>query len=187
MKNKNINKKRVNKNLQKKILKMAEIDQKLRKSGEFNFKKMRKIDKKNTKEMKKIIKERGWPGKSLVGAKASASAFLLVQHADYDLNFQKMCLSLIKQAVKRNDTSKWQIAYLTDRILMNQKNKQIYGTQFSFDKKLEKVIPYPIKNKKRFNELRKSFGLEPFEKYKKKVEKNTRILLKLKKKLSQKR
>lgn len=178
--------KKINKELQQKILKMAEIDQKLRKSGEFNFKKIRKIDRGSTKEMKKIIKKYGWPVKSLVGATASASAFLLVQHADRDLKFQKMCLGLIKQAVKRNDASKWQIAYLTDRILMNQKKKQVYGTQFSFNKKLEKVIPYPIKNKKRFDKLRNSFGLEPFEKYKKKVEKNTRALLRLKKKLSQK-
>jgi len=163
--------KKINKELQNKILKMAEVDQKVRKSGKFDIKKIRKIDRKNTKEMKKIIKGYGWPTISLVGKRASARAWLLVQHADRDLAFQKMCLTLIKKAAKNNDVSKWQIAYLTDRILTNRKKKQIYGTQIRFNKETEIVTPYPIKNPKKVNKLRKSFGLESLEKYIKKVTK----------------
>src|SRR3989344_5360260 len=148
-------KNKINKELQEKVLKMAEIDQVVRKTGKIDFKKMGEIDRKNTKEMKKIIREYGWPVKSLVGAKASARAWLLVQHADRDLDFQKMCLNLIKKAARENDISKWQIAYLTDRILMNQKKKQIHGTQIRFDKETGIVTPYPIKNLKKADKLRK--------------------------------
>lgn len=171
MKNKKTNRKQLNRKLKSKILKMAEIDQRVRKSKKFDLEKMKEIDRKNTKEMKEIIKEHGWPGISLVGKRASAKAWLLIQHADLDLAFQKKSLNLIKKAVKRKDASKWEIAYLTDRILMNQKKKQIYGTQIRFDKETGEVTSYPIKNPKRINKLRKSFGLEPLEKYLNKVEK----------------
>lgn len=167
---------KINKELQKKILKMAEIDQRVRKSKNLDLKKMREIDRKHTKEMKKIIKEYGWPTVSLVGKKASARAWLLVQHADRDLEFQKKCLNLIKEGVKEKDVSKWQIAYLTDRILMNQKKKQIYGTQIHFNKETGIVTPYPVKNLKEVNKLRKFFDLEPLEKYIKKVTKINRKL-----------
>lgn len=174
---KKISKAKMNRNLQKKILKMAEVDQRIRKTRRLDFKKMREIDRKNIKEIKKIVKEYGWPVKSLVGAKASARAWLLIQHADRDLKFQKMCLGLIKKAAKRHDVSKWQIAYLTDRILMNQKKKQIYGTQIKLNKKTKEIIPHSIKDSKNLDKLRKSFGLEPFEKYIKKLTEINRKLL----------
>lgn len=43
--------------------------------------------------MKKIVKKHGWPGISLVGKKASVGAWLLAQHADRDLRFQKNVLN----------------------------------------------------------------------------------------------
>lgn len=168
--------KKINKELQKKIFKMVGIEQRIRKSRGLDLKKMKQIDQKNTKEMKKIIKEYGWPVISLVGKRASAGAWLLVQHADRNLEFQKMCLNLIKKAAGGNNVSKWQIAYLTDRILMNQKKKQVYGTQIRFNKETGIVTPYPIKNPKKVNKLRMSFELEPLEKYIKKVTKINRKL-----------
>lgn len=49
----------------------------------------KKIDKKNTLKIKKIIERYDWPTINLVGKKASKNAWLLVQHADHDVKFQK--------------------------------------------------------------------------------------------------
>jgi len=87
----------MNKQLKIKILKMVEIDQKMRSGLKKGGKWENKIDVKNTREMKKIVKKYGWPDIDLVGEEGSNGAWLLVQHADLDVEFQKKCLKLIKK------------------------------------------------------------------------------------------
>ena len=78
----------------------------------------------------------------------------------------KKCLKLLKDEYNKNpkNIDKANIAYLTDRILVAEKKKQIFGTQFYINKK-NKLIPRPIKNKKAINQRRKEYNLEPIEKY----------------------
>ena len=47
---------------------------------------------------KLIVKTIGWPTIQQVGAKASHMAWSIVQHADFDLNFQKMVLDVLRKA-----------------------------------------------------------------------------------------
>ena len=159
----------LNKKLAKKILDMVKIDQKIRKAKKIDLKKMKQIDEKSTSEMKEVIKEYGWPGKSLVGDKGADGAWLLVQHADHDLQFQKKCLRLLMKAVKIEEAKKSHLAYLTDRVLMHEKRKQLYGTQFKIDKKSNTVLPFPITDRENLEERRKSMGLQSFRKYEKLV------------------
>jgi hypothetical protein len=91
----------MNKKLEKIINKMVEIDQKMRKKAMKTGILNKKIDKKNTLKMKKIIKQYGWPTISMVGEKASKNAWLLVQHADHDVEFQKKCLKLMGSIYKK--------------------------------------------------------------------------------------
>src|SRR5438552_10221588 len=86
-------------------------------------------DAKNTARMKEIIAAHGWPGKSLIGTNGAHDAWLLVQHADRDRNFQRRCLDLLKEAVAHGEASGKDLAYLTDRVLLAEGKKQIYGTQ----------------------------------------------------------
>ena len=83
------------KSLANKLIRMARADQEVRMSWLKNssFKKsVKEIDKKNLSELKGVIKNYGWPTVPLVGSRASNAAWLLVQHADSDLEFQKHCL-----------------------------------------------------------------------------------------------
>jgi len=57
------------------------------------------IDQHNTERLKQIVAEHGWPGRSLVGEDGADAAWLLAQHADRDLAFQKQCLDLLRAAV----------------------------------------------------------------------------------------
>lgn len=150
----------MNKKIAKKINKMAKIDQEACKTGTFNL----ALAKKNTDEMKKIINKFGWPSTKLVGKKASHFAWLLVQHADHDVKFQKNCLALMEK-----NTIDW--AYLTDRILVNKGKPQIYGTQFYKDF-TDKLVPRPIKNLTGLDKRRKSLGLQSFKLYKKQMTQN---------------
>ena len=53
--------------------------------------------------IRKIVKEHGWPGISLVGEDGSRAAWLVVQHMDGDLDFQRSCLALMQEAWDRGE------------------------------------------------------------------------------------
>jgi hypothetical protein len=128
------------------------------------MRKMAEIDRNNTKRMKEIVDKHGWPGKSLVGEDGAQSAWLLVQHADADRDFQKHCLTLMKAAPK-GEVSSQNLAYLTDRVLVGEKKKQLYGTQFH--QRDGELVPQPIEDEVNVDKRRKEVGLQPLAEYKK--------------------
>ncbi len=155
----------MNKSLQQKILRMVKQDQKMRMSGKWNS----KVDIKNTQEMKKIVSKYGWPDINLVGKKGSEGAWILVQHADLDVKFQEKCLKLIKEKLKDKKVLSANYAYLKDRVNVNRKRPQVFGTQFYLNKN-NKLVPRPIRDRKNLDKRRKKYGLESFSKYKKMME-----------------
>jgi hypothetical protein len=120
-------------------------------------KKMQEIDQRNTAWLKAVIDKHGWPGKSLVGEEGAHNAWLLVQHADLDRDFQKRSLELLKEAVKKGEASGKDLAYLTDRVLVGEKKKQLYGTQFTT--KDGELVPSPIEDEANVDSRRKEVGL----------------------------
>ncbi len=118
--------------LAREINEMAEIDQNMRKReiiepGFWDD----SIDEGNTKRMKEIISGIGWPTISKVGEEASTDAWILVQHADHDIEFQQKCLNLMMQE-PTGEVALHDIAYLEDRIRVHSGRPQIYGTQFNW-------------------------------------------------------
>jgi hypothetical protein len=59
------------------------------------------IDLKTFTTFKKDVEEFGWPGFQLVGEEGADCTWLLVQHCDQDIEFQKQCLILLEKAVSR--------------------------------------------------------------------------------------
>ena len=144
--------------LKKELEQMMREDQRMIKSGKWNS----SIIKRNASRLKSIIEESGWPSSSLAGTKGEFAAWLIAQHADFDVNFQEKCLNLLKRLPKTMTRRKI-TAYLTDRVLVNRGKKQIYGTQFYKGK------PRPIKDINNLNKRRKQMGLESFETYRKRM------------------
>lgn len=119
----------------------------------------------NTTRLKEIIAEIGWPTTTLVGA-ASFKAWLLAQHSDHDLEFQKQCLELMK--AEPAGVLPENIAYLEDRVRVNEGRQQLYGTQFYTDD--DGVFgPRPIEDPDRLEVRRKEAGMGPFSEYEKKM------------------
>jgi hypothetical protein len=150
----------------KKLKKMVEEDQKIRREINFDnpdqklLDKMKKIDNENQEELKKIIEKIGWPTISKVGAVTSKEAWLIAQHSDYD--FQKKCLSLMKN--NKNDIRGIDLAYLTDRTLIRENKPQIYGTQLTKNKE-GKLEPHPIKDRKNVDRRREEIELKKLDHY----------------------
>ncbi|MFA5887628.1 MAG: DUF6624 domain-containing protein [Candidatus Nanoarchaeia archaeon] len=145
----------LNKKLLGELSKRFRLDQKLLKKR--NWEKSFETAAENTLWLKGIIKKYGWPSAKLVETTGEQYAWLLAQHSD-DLSFQEKCLGLLKKMPSTIER-RGHIAYLTDRILIKKKKKQIYGTQFMKNK------PYPIKDKANLDKRRKKAGLEPFSEY----------------------
>ena len=150
------------------IIDMAETDQEIRKGSQIRNRKFDKnIDIKNTKRLKQIInKLGGWPTINLVGEEAAYAAWLIVQHADHDVEFQEKCLALMlknKEGVLLSN-----IAYLTDRVAINQGKMQTYGTQFGINDE-GKLAAKPIRNLNYLEKRRKEIGLETFVIYEEKM------------------
>jgi hypothetical protein len=129
--------------------------------------KVQSEDRKNLRWLKDVVSRLGWPGKSLVGSKCAHSAWLLVQHADSDREFQQTCLTKM-EALPKGDVEARDIAFLTDRILVGTGKKQKYGTQANF--KDGKAVAAPIDDEEHVDERRQALGLEPLEDYLKLIE-----------------
>ncbi|OIO18408.1 MAG: hypothetical protein COY69_03225 [Candidatus Magasanikbacteria bacterium CG_4_10_14_0_8_um_filter_32_14] len=143
------------------IKKMFDIDQTARKNN--NPEITIKIDQENTVKLKSIIERIGWPTKSKVGEQSAHYAWLLVQHADQDIEFQKYCLESMKKE-PTNEVLQEDIAYLEDRILVAENQPQLYGTQFVIAKD-ETYGPEEIFEPENLNNRRAEMSMEPFEEY----------------------
>lgn len=126
-----------------------------------------KIDEENTAWLAGVIDEHGWPGKTEVSEDGAHSAWLLVQHADRNRNFQKKCLELMK-AEPEGEVAGKDIAYLTDRVLCAEDKPQLYGTQLIQEG--GKMVPRPIEDEEHVDERRAAVGLQPLAEYIKMVE-----------------
>lgn len=144
---------------------MFDEDQKIR-LAELKEKRIRtgfqQVDLKHQKKLRKIISEIGWPTYSKVGKEASGWAWMIAQHSDNDLEFQKECLKMMS-SLSDTEVNPINKAYLEDRVRLNEERPLLYGTQIP--NKQGDPIDYPIEDKKNLNQRRADLGLEPYEKY----------------------
>lgn len=123
---------------------------------------MEAVHRDNARRLKEIIAEHGWPGRSLVGDEGATYAWLILQHAISDPEFQRHGLELLKAAVARGDAPASHVAYLEDRIRTFEGRPQLFGTQFGFDA-FGELTPLPIEDPEHVNERRRALGLDTIE------------------------
>jgi hypothetical protein len=121
--------------------------------------KMQRVHEANTEKLKHIVEAVGWPSAGKVGNELSKEVWLLVRHADQDVEFQKLCLGLMKQ--NKEDVGLEAIAYVEDRVRVNEGGLQLYGTQFKVIRGA--FVPKDIASRKSVNVRRKKMGLPPLE------------------------
>jgi hypothetical protein len=118
----------------------------------------------NTLKAKVILKEFGYPGTDKVSKETSSNFWLIVQHSDHDIEFQKEVLSILAKEVKLGHALVIDYAYLLDRVRVNEELPQIYGTQVYYDS-LGNPQPKKVENPDDLDSIRKSVGLEPISQY----------------------
>jgi hypothetical protein len=118
---------------------------------------VRAVDADNTARMKALVAGGGWPTRSRVGERGAEAAWLLVQHADADLAFQKQCLALLQRAHAAGEAAARHVAYLTDRVLVAEGKPQRYGTQFHRPEGAP--VPQPLEDSAQVDARRAAMGL----------------------------
>lgn len=119
------------------------------------IKEMAKTDAANLGRVKSILNLFGWPGKTLVGERASAAAWTVVHHAD--LATQKMYIDVMAKAADVGELRPALFAQSIDRIAIREGRKQTYGTQFH--EAGGAMIPDPIDDEEHVDERRAKVGL----------------------------
>ncbi|HKR64113.1 MAG TPA: DUF6624 domain-containing protein [Thermoanaerobaculia bacterium] len=124
------------------------------------------IDARNTARLLEIIKRvGGWPGKSMVGEKASGAAWTLAQHAEGSV--LRELLPVMERAVKHQELDGALYATSFDRVRILDGKKQLYGSQF--DTKGDKCEPMPVEDPEHLDERRIAIGLGPIADYAKQL------------------
>lgn len=128
------------------------------------FRKMTEIDSSNIKRIKRIIELHGYPGTSLVGSPTNEVAWYVIQHS----NDIKLFFPLIELAGQKKELPFRLVATMQDRLLVNQNQEQLYGTQIRCDKKggmqeqsvIMDCYVWPISDALNVNERRKKAGFD---------------------------
>jgi hypothetical protein len=124
---------------------------------------MQQLDDSRLIRMKEIIAKYGYPGRSLVGYEAAAAVYLIVTHAVRDIPFQRLALEAVKK-LPPCEVENTHLAYLTDRVLINEGKKQLYGTMITV-KEDGTFTPNPIEDEANVDKRRAALGLQPLAEY----------------------
>jgi len=105
----------------------------------------------------------GWPTRTVFGEPAALAAWLIAQHSDDDIAFQRSVLPDVEAAVERHEALAYEAPYLEDRISIGEGRPQLYGTQGHCIDGGWRADP--ILQPDKLDERRKSSGLDPYRGY----------------------
>lgn len=120
------------------------------------------INKSNVNRIEEIIEQYGWPKKSMVGDNAAGTVFLVIQHAEIDV--QKKYLPKMREAADNGEANWSSLALLIDRVNLREGIEQIYGSQLYGNSDGTYYVK-DLFDPEYVNQRRKSVGLGPIEAY----------------------
>jgi len=109
-----------------------------------------------------IIERYGWPEPDTAGVEGGRTAFLVIQHADIDI--QERYLPMIREQVKKHYLKGEALALLEDRINIDRGRAQEYGTQIGRDKDGNYFVD-KLKDPDNVDKRRQEMGMEPMADY----------------------
>jgi hypothetical protein len=133
------------------------------------FPRFKELDAKNTEDLKELITIYDWFKISEFDAITDDKAWILVQHADHDPEFQKYILKKLEKLYRIGETNPHNYAYLVDRVAaswydISKRTLQRYGTQGACIAP-EKWEPIPMEDPSNVDVRRKEVGLPPLKEY----------------------
>jgi Family of unknown function (DUF6624) len=134
------------------------------------------LDRQHAEQLRDLVERHGWPARSLVGDAGAQAAWLVVEHADHDPEFQRLCLALLEDAAEQGEADPRHVAFLTDRVLIHEGKLQRYGTQLQLREDAGRLVPIRVEAPDMLDERRLSIGLGPIEDYLRDTERSYGLL-----------
>lgn len=125
--------------------------------------KMSGVDADNLSYIRSLVMELGWIDADRFGPRASADAFLLVQHSE-DLRLMMAVLPWIEKDARRFPDFAQPYTLLYDRMHLDLGDKQRYGTQLNTDA-MGNPFVLPLEDPRRVDEFLKELKLPPLSEY----------------------
>ncbi|WP_265587546.1 DUF6624 domain-containing protein [Sphingomicrobium arenosum] len=109
----------------------------------------------------------GWPAADTLTVDEQTALFYTVQHADGVPWFQLDALDAMRAALARGNVKPHQVAMLTDRVMIELRGEQLYGSQFRDPHQCdgERHIPNGLIDPEGLAERRAEMGMDPMEDY----------------------
>ena len=114
--------------------------------------------------LRAVVALAGWPRISVYGRTAAENAWLIVQHADDQPEFQERALALMEPLLADHEVDPRNYALLFDRVALARRRPQLYATQFG-----EGIggclAARPVEDRAHVDERRAAMGLPPLAEY----------------------
>ncbi|MFG3252927.1 DUF6624 domain-containing protein [Streptomyces sp. NPDC048172] len=114
--------------------------------------------------LREILEAHGWPSDPA----ASEAAWVLAQHADHQIDVQRLALGLLEAAVEAGGAGPdgpRHLAFLRDRLAVNEGREQTYGTQIGGITDEGAPVPWPVADPAGMDARRAEVGIPPFDAY----------------------
>ncbi len=142
----------------------AELRTRLAESGELfghYHPAVAELHRENARRLREILADHGWPDRARHGEAAVEAAWLIVQHAIGEPEFQRSMLPLLEEQARLGRIRPALVAMLEDRIRAFEGRPQLYGTQMDWDERGE-LSPWPaVGDPEDVDRRRASVGLPP--------------------------
>ena len=112
---------------------------------------------------KPLVQRYGLPTRAQVGKEGVEAAFLLIQHADRDPDFQEAMLPLLEKAYAAGEVPGDALGMLTDRVLKARGRPQRFGTQMTG--RDGKMVMDSVEDPANLDQRRAKLGMTPMARY----------------------
>ncbi len=162
--------------IQTELEQMYDLDQQLVRAAydphhdESTISSVKAIDRAHCDRLKEIVDFIGWPTREMVGLKGTQGAYMVIQHAGHDTDFQNRCLAMMVDLVEQGELPASYVALLTDRIRVFQDRPQVFGTQMTMARNgMGVMVPtptVPIEDPEHLDQRRLLMGMAPHADFK---------------------
>jgi hypothetical protein len=156
----------LNEELRRELISMRDEDKRVRAElaaanelGGAYVPRMEAIHVRNAARLRQLIERHGWPTEEIAGKDGAEAAWLIVQHAIGEPEFQRQALVQMQECAAEGQIPAWHAAYLEDRVAMHEGRPQRFGTQWIDDPRDGRPRPWRLADGEAVNELRASVGL----------------------------
>jgi hypothetical protein len=157
----------LNEELRAQLVGMAEVDEDLRSrvvgAETLNVDHMRELQASEVEQstkLRELLEEHGWPSIDVVGPEAADAAWTLLKHGDVEL--KELGLRLVEQT-EEPGVAPTEVAAMTDAVLVERGEPQLYGTQFKMVH--GGLVQHPVDDSDSVDARRARLGLPPMEEY----------------------